>query len=134
MKRILGAAFALSLGLNAFLIYENCFGHTDFVFYPTGLRRAYYVKGLDRNSFIIEHEGHRFTAKCRVSLTWPDGPDNPGRPMSDGTCTYMPSMVGKSIAEGLMRHEGNSLVYLPWADSDTVQTADILTITGDEPR
>jgi len=52
--------------------------------------------------------------------------------MTDGSCTYIPSMIGKSIAAGLMRHEGNTLVYSPWADSDTVQTADILAIVDDQ--
>ena len=51
--------------------------------------------------------------------------------MSDG-CTYIPSLVGKSIAEGLMRKEGGALVYQPWEQDDTVQTADILTIVNDE--
>ena len=54
-----------------------------------------------------------------------------GHSMSDG-CTYIPSLVGKSIAAGLMRDEGGALVYQPWEQEDTVQTADILTIIGDE--
>jgi hypothetical protein len=31
-----------------------------------------------------------------------------------------------------MRKEGNKLVYAAWANDDTVQTADILTIINDE--
>jgi hypothetical protein len=53
--------------------------------------------------------------------------------MGDG-CTYIPSLVGKSIADGLMRKEGNALVYQPWEQDDTEQTADILTIVGDENK
>ena len=133
MNRALGAALVLSLGLNAFYVYKNAYGHPDEDFYSPGLQSAYWIRAQNDGSYTIDHDGHRFTAKCRASLSWLDGIDNPGRPMTpDGVCTYMPSMVGKSLAAGLMRHEGNSLVFSPWASFDTVQTADILTITKDE--
>ena len=132
MSRTLRAVLVISLGMNSFLLYSNFYRHPDFDLYSTGLKDAYYVRAHSQDSYIIEHEGHRFTAKCQASLTWLDGINRPGRPMSDGTCTYLPSMVGKSIAAGLMRHEGNNLVYSPWSDSDTVQTADILTVVNDE--
>ena len=132
MKWTLGVVLALSLGLNALFVYSNCYGHPDVDFYQTSLGDAYFVRGRDQRAYIIEHDGHRFTAKCRASLAWPDGTNSPGKPMTDGTCIYMPSMVGKSIAAGLMRHEGDSLVYSPWANSDTEQTADILTIVDDQ--
>ncbi|MGB7547595.1 MAG: hypothetical protein WBM14_07595 [Terracidiphilus sp.] len=136
MKRILGAVFVFSLGLNAYFVYSNYCSHPNFDFYPTSLKDAYYIRGSNGgSSYLIEHEGQRFTAKCQASLTWLDGTNSLGKPMSsNGTCTYMASMVGKSIAAGLMRHEGNNLVYSPWANSDTVQTADILTITNVEAK
>lgn len=80
---------------------------------------------------MIEHAGHRYTVKCQDTLSWLDGIYNSGHPMNDG-CTYVPDLVGKSIAEGLMRKEGGALVYQPWEQDDTVQTADILTIIDDE--
>ena len=56
---------------------------------------------------------------------------NPGLPMSE-TCIYLPSLVGKIIATGIMRKDGDTLVYMPWLTEDTVQTADVLTIVHDE--
>ena len=71
-------------------------------------------------------------AKCRASLTWLDGTDHLGRPLSEGDCTYMSDKVGKSIGDDLMRREKDSLVFAPWTGEDTLQTADILTITDDQ--
>ncbi len=82
---------------------------------------------------MIEHSGHRYTVQCQDTLTWLDGIYTSGHPMTDG-CTYIPSLVGKSIAEGLMRKEGGYLVYQPWEQDDTVQTADVLTIIDDEKK
>ena len=48
------------------------------------------------------------------------------------SCTYLPDLIGKSIAAGLMRQEGNTLVYAAWANDDTLQTADVLTIVSDQ--
>ncbi len=121
----------LSLGLNASYIWDNQYHVPDINFFSHGLRDAYFVKKhVAGEVFIIEHSGHRYTAKCRDTLTWLNGIQASGQPMSEG-CTYMSSLVGKSIAEGLMRNEGGALVYLPWAQEDTVQTADILTIIDD---
>jgi len=99
----------------------------------TTLADAYHVRAFRDGAYIIEHKGHRLTAKCRESLTYPDGPDKPGRPMIDHDCMYMSSSVGKSIGDDLMRQEGNTLVYSPWRGVDTEQTADFLDITHDEP-
>ena len=52
--------------------------------------------------------------------------------MSDDDCTYMDHMVGKTIGDDLMRTEGGSLVLAPWSGTDTVQTANYLTILSDE--
>jgi hypothetical protein len=122
----------LSLALNAFLIWNNHYDIPDENFFPHGLRDAYFIKKhLGGEIFLIEHKGHRYTAKCQDTLTWLQGIYMPGAPMSDG-CTYIQSLVGKSIAEGLMRQEGNAFVYQPWEQDDTEQTADILTIIDDE--
>jgi hypothetical protein len=128
----LRAVLALSLGLNAFFIYEAHYDTPDVDFYHASKKNAYYIKEREGGDyFIIEHEGHRFTAKCQPALTWLNGITNPGGAMSD-SCIYLPGMVGKSIAAGLMRREGDTLVYAAWANDDTVQTADILTIVNDQ--
>jgi hypothetical protein len=131
-NRIVLTFFVLSLGLNAFFLYPRT--KPDVAFYATGMKNAYHIKSLNRGLYTIEHDGHLFTAKCRVSVSWLDGTDKVGRPMASGECVYMPTMVGKSIAAGIMRHErdSNSLVYLPWASFDTLQTADYLTIVDGE--
>ena len=41
----------------------------------TTLADAYHVTAFRDGAYIIEHKGHRLTAKCRESLTWLDGPD-----------------------------------------------------------
>ena len=131
-KAIFGATLLLSLGLNAFFLSEGHYDVPDRNFIPQGLRDAYFVKRqVGEKIFVIEHLGHRYTVKCQKTLTWPDGIYTPAKSMGDG-CTYIPSLVSKSIAEGLMREEGGALVYQPWEQDNTVQTADILTVIDDE--
>jgi sulfatase modifying factor 1 len=107
--------------------------HPDFTrSNKTTLADAYHVTAFRDGAYIIEHKGHRLTAKCRESLTWLDGPDKSGRPMDAHDCTYMSDKVGKSIGNDLMRQEQNELVFSPWKGEDTVQTADFLDIIQDE--
>ena len=98
----------------------------------TTLADAYHVTAFRDGAYIIEHKGHRLIAKCRESLAYPDGPNKPGRPMTDHDCMYMTGEVGKSIGDDLMRQEQNELVFSPWRGEDTEQTADFLDITHDE--
>jgi hypothetical protein len=115
-------------------VYQHSYGKPDFTQSRyAGLKDAYYVRAHQQSDYIIEHDGHRFTAKCRASLTWTHGTDQAGMPMTDGTCTYMADKIGKSIGDDLMREEDNTLVFSPWTGIDTLQTADFLTITNDEP-
>lgn len=131
-RAIVGLVLLLSLGLNAFFIWNDHYDVPDINFFSHGVRNAYFVRRHEGGKiFVIEHSGHCYTVKCEETLTWLDGIYAPGKPMSDG-CTYIPSLVGKSIADGLMRKEGGALVYQPWENVDTVQTADILTIIDDE--
>lgn len=133
VKPLLRAIFALSIGLNILLVYGDLRPRPDLTQSRyASLKNAYFVRAHQHGYFIIEHDGHRFTAKCRASLSWLDGTDQPSKPMTDGDCTYMSSTVGKSIGDDLMRHENNTLVYSPWTGFDTVQTADILTIVKDQ--
>lgn len=128
----LDLVFFLSLGLNAFLLVAYHHDGPDRNFTSHGINDAYFIKRhLGGKIFVIEHEGHSYTVKCQGTLTWLDGIYASGRPMNDD-CTYIPSMVGKSIASGLMRKEGDALVFQPWEDSDKEQTADILTIIRDD--
>ncbi len=131
-RAIFGVILLLSLALNAFLIWNDHYDVPDVNFFPHGLRDAYFIKRhVGGKYFVIEHSGHRYLVKCQDTLTWLGGIYTSGQPMGDG-CTYIPSLVGKSIAGGLMRNEGDDLVYQPWEQVDTEQTADILTIVSDE--
>jgi hypothetical protein len=130
-SRVWSAILLLSLALNGFLIWNDHYDVPDENFYSHRLRDAYFVKMHPGGEiYLIDHQGHRYTAECQDTLTWLDGIYSSGRPMTTG-CTYIPSLVGKSIAEGLMRKEGNTLVYQPWEQADTEQTADLLKIIGD---
>jgi hypothetical protein len=122
-----GAGVALTLGLG-FHKHPDLTRNTD-----TQIENAYRVVSGTGRTYVVEHKGHRFTANCRASLSWLDGTDEPGGPMTDGDCTYMDSAIGKTIGDDLMRKEHSSLVYSPWTGADTVQTADFLTIIDDEP-
>ena len=132
--RFWGVLLLFSLGLNAFFIWNDHYDVPDVNFFPHGLRDAYFVKRHPGGEiFVIEHSEHRYTVKCQDTLTWLNGIYASGEPMSSG-CTYLSSLVGKSVADGLMRKEGNALVYQPWEQDDTEQTADILTIINDEKK
>jgi hypothetical protein len=43
--------------------------------------------------------------------------------MTDGECTYMPTLIGQVIGDDLMHIDGNTIVLTPWAGENTVQTA-----------
>ena len=122
-----GAGVAVTLGV-AYHKHPDFTRNTD-----TDIKNAYRVVSGGDRTYVIEHKGHRYTVKCRASLTWLNGTDKPGLPMTDGDCTYMASKVGKTIGDDLMRKEPDSLVYAGWAGEDTLQTADYLTIIDDEP-
>jgi hypothetical protein len=94
---------------------------------------AYHVVAYRDRKFIIEHRDHRLTVKCERALSWLDGPNNDPQPFSDpGECVYI--KVGEYIGEDLMVETSDKLQYHPWSGEDTVQTADIMTITDDEIR
>ena len=127
-----GVMLLLSLSLNVFYFWNDHHNIPDESFYPHKVEDAYFVKKhVGGEIYVIEHSGHRYTAECQDTLTWLDGIYAAGRSMGTG-CTYIQSLVGKSIAEGLMRKEGGALVFQPWEQHDTVQTADILRIINDQ--
>jgi hypothetical protein len=93
---------------------------------------TYYVRARKNETYIIEYKGHQLTAHCREALSWTDGEDELGGPMSDHECVYMPRTVGNHINEDLMLWQDKELRYRPLANTETsAQVADILDITGD---
>lgn len=93
----------------------------------------YYLRSYEHGTYTIEYHGRRLAAKCRETLTWLDGTDKLGSPMTEHQCTYMPGLVGQHIPAALMWREDRELRYRPWLGTDTVQTADILEITAEAP-
>ena len=128
-------AEGLLVGLAIWTIYTNVNSYPDYSMSRTAtLEKAYFVIGKKGSSYVIRHDRRKFLAKCRASLSWTNGIDKAGAPMTDGDCMYMDMTVGKSIGNDMMRHEGNTLVFSPWTGVDTVQTADFLTILQDIPN
>ena len=91
---------------------------------------VYHVRSVKNYVFVIEHEDMRFTVRCKESLVWLDGDNEPPRFMDDHDCTYMHSFVGKSIP---MQQSVDKLVFYPWKGKSAVQTADVLDIISEEP-
>lgn len=95
-------------------------------------KETYYVRARKNETYIIEYRGHQLTAHCREALSWLDGEDKLGRPLSEGECVYMWDKVGKHVSEDLMLRQNNELRYRPLAGTETsAQVADILDITDD---
>ena len=49
---------------------------------------SYYIRAYQHGTYIIEYDGRQLAATCRETLSWPDGPDKPGRPMAEHECMY----------------------------------------------
>ena len=133
MKVNLGTMAWLLTGFAVFVFFMSHHRRPDITQSNNAtLDNAYRVLAFRHGAYIIAYKNHRFTAKCRASLTWLNGTDQPGLPMTESDCTYMSDKVGRSIGDDLMRQENSSLVFAPWTGVDTLQTADYLTITDDE--
>jgi S1-C subfamily serine protease len=99
----------------------------------TQLVDTYYVRAYEHGAYIIEHKGRRLTAKCRNSLAWPNGLGTFGTPVKEHGCVYMHDLLGKTVGEGIMKQWNETLVYSPYAGRNTIQTADYLDISDEEP-
>jgi hypothetical protein len=95
---------------------------------------AYYLRAYRNGKFIFVHKGHIITTKCRHTLSWLNGNNTEGQPMTeDGKCTYVtPEEIGKYYGDDLMLNYGDELHFCPWLGVKTSQTADILDIESDE--
>lgn len=138
MNRFVKIALAFSLVINVFFSLRYFQGKPDIDFYGGSRADAYLIKKhLAGDSYLIEHRNsndkrlHVYTAKCQGAVTWEKGIVNPSASMGDA-CIYLPDLVGKTIVAGKMRKEDNIIVYVPWANDDTVQTADVLSIVRDD--
>ena len=93
---------------------------------------TYYVRAGRNETYVIEYRGHQLTANCREALSWLDGQDKLGGPMTEHECIYMRRQIGQHISEDLMVRQDNELRYRPLAGTETsAQVADILDITDD---
>ena len=61
--------------------------HPDFTrSATTTVADAYFVRAYRHGAYIIEHKGHRLTAKCRESRSWVNGDDKSYELMDDKDC------------------------------------------------
>jgi hypothetical protein len=95
---------------------------------------TFYVRARRNETYIIEHEGHQLTARCRETLAWDrDNMDKLGMPMGGTPCVYMSDTVGKHFSEDFMILRGNELRHRPFGHFETsAPVADVLDITDDE--
>jgi len=93
--------------------------------------QTFYVRARKNETYVIENRGHQLTAHCREALSWLDGEDKLGRPMTENECMYLQGKIGQHIDEDLMVRGDNELRYRPLAAWDMPQVADILDITDD---
>ena len=93
---------------------------------------TYYVRERRNETYVIVYRGHQLTARCREALSWDDGTDKLGRPLTEHECKYMPYAVGEHVTEDKILRQNNELRYLPFAETSG-HVADILDITEDIP-
>jgi hypothetical protein len=93
---------------------------------------TYYIRANRNGIYIIDYRGHQLTAHCREALSWLDGEDKLGRPMTENECMYLKGKIGQHIDEDFMVRGDSELRYRPLAGTETnAQVADILDITDD---
>jgi len=89
---------------------------------------SYYVRAHQRGTYLIEYKGRQMLATCREALSWLDGPDKLGRPMTEHECMYINDKVGKHVAAEQMWRGDKELRFEP-SGQDKADVADILDIT-----
>jgi hypothetical protein len=114
-------SLAVSLALNAYLgVCLWSWVHPD----------AYSVIRLSDDSFALEHKGNghtnRYTVRCRGAVEWSNGFLNPTKSL--GGCMYLQGYAGKTVPSGGIQIIDGTLVYLPLADLNGLQVADVFSI------
>ena len=97
---------------------------------PSHKTPSYYIRAYEHGTYIIDYNGRQLAATCREALTWLDGPDKLGRPMTEHGCMYIDDKVGKHIATEQMWRGDKELRYEPLGKADV---ADVLDIIAEAP-
>jgi hypothetical protein len=93
---------------------------------------TYYVRARKGETYIIEYRGHQLAAHCREALSFLDGQDKLGRPMTENECMYLKGKIGQHIDEDFMVRGDDELRYRPFGHFETsAPVADVLDITDD---
>jgi S1-C subfamily serine protease len=93
---------------------------------------SYYVRAHQRGAYLIEYKGRQMLAACREALSWLDGPDKLGRPMTEHECMYINDKVGKYIAAETMWRGDKELRFEPFGQ-DKADVADVLDVIAEGP-
>jgi hypothetical protein len=118
MNTVLKISLAVSLALNAYL---------GFCLWSWVHPDAYSVTQLSNDSFLLEHKGkEHYTVRCREAVAWSNGFLNPAKPL--GRCMYLRSYVGKTVRSGSIQIVDGTLLYIPLADLNGLQVADVFSI------
>lgn len=99
---------------------------------PSRKTPSYYIRAYQHGTYIIDYNGRQLAATCREALSWLDGPNRPGKPMTTNECMYLNSYVGERIAAEKMWREDKELRYEPFGQ-DKPDVADVLDIIAESP-
>lgn len=99
---------------------------------PSHKTPSYYIRAYQHGAYIIDYDGRQLAATCREALSWLDGPDKLGRPMTEHGCMYINDKVGKHIAGEQMWRGDKELRFEPLGQ-DKADVADVLDIIAEAP-
>jgi hypothetical protein len=99
---------------------------------PSPKTPSYYIRAYQHGAYIIDYNGRQLAATCREALSWLDGPDKLGRPMTEHECMYINDKVGKYIAAAQIWRGDKELRYEPLGQ-DKADVADVLDIIAEAP-
>lgn len=99
---------------------------------PSHKTPSYYIRAYQRGAYIIEYNGRQLAATCREALSWLEGPDKLGGPMTEHECMYINDKVGKRIPAEQMWRADKELRYEPFGQNKA-DVADVLDIIAEAP-
>lgn len=99
---------------------------------PSQKTSSYYIRAFQHGAYIIDYKGRQLAATCREALSWLDGPDKLGGPMTEHECMYINDKVGKHIPAEQMWRGDKELRFEPFGQ-DKADVADVLDIVAEAP-
>ncbi|HET9401842.1 MAG TPA: trypsin-like peptidase domain-containing protein [Candidatus Acidoferrales bacterium] len=93
---------------------------------------SYHIRAYQHGAYVIDYEGRELEATCRETLSWLDGPDKLGGPMTEHECVYINHEVGKDIPAEQMWRGDKELRFEPLGQLKA-DVADVLDIIAEAP-